>query len=143
MHLFTCPICEYGGMPQICCFLLNITPSIFMLLQRVGLILCTSVYCREYGSIPFSGFLYAYNFQTFKLSSNFATSGNGPSSPLVCSSTYRKITVLKIESITELRKIFDTVKPRLSQHPSIPTPIYCNLSLPFIAINFTFFSSSY
>ena len=30
-------------------------------------------------------------------------------------------------------------KPRLSQHPFIATPVYCNLSLPFIAVNPTIF----
>ena len=32
-----------------------------------------------------------------------------------------------------------TVKHRLSQHPFIATPVYCNLSLPCIAINSTIF----
>ena len=38
-------------------------------------------------------------------------------------------------------RLGSTVKPHLSQHPFIATPVYCNLSLPFIAINFTIFFS--
>ena len=55
-----------------------------------------------------------------------------------------------ITTLTEIiysrleRQVLDyrnTVKPHLSQHPFIATPGYCNMSLPFIAINFTIFFS--